>query len=121
MTNTWTPAEYHEYLRTGRLPGDPKPSKYRNKRTEYKGKVYDSGREANRAAELDLLVKAGEIAGYAEQVPFLLAAGIIYRADFVVLEWDGTYRVEDVKGVRTKEYRLKKRMMRDKGLEIEEV
>jgi hypothetical protein len=121
MTERMTTDEYKEYLRTGRLPGDPKPSKYRNHKTPYKGKVYDSQREANRAAELDMLVKAGEIAGYAEQVGFLLAGGIVYRADFVVLEWDGTYRVEDAKGVRTKEYRIKKRLMKEKGLEIEEV
>jgi hypothetical protein len=61
------------------------------------------------------------IAAVMRQVPFTLAGGIVYKADFVALNSDGTYRIEDVKGVRTKEYRLKKRLMAEKGLEIVEV
>ena len=121
MQNTMTATEYREYIRTGRLPDAPKESKYHNRRTEYKGDTYDSQAEANRAAELDLLIRAGEIAGYARQVPFLLDGGITYRADFVVLGLDGTYRIEDVKGVRTDLYKAKKKLMAAKGLEIVEV
>jgi hypothetical protein len=119
--DTITTEEYREYLRTGKLPGDKKPSKYRNHRTPYNGVTYDSKREADRAAELDMLIQAGEIAGVARQVPFLLDGGIVYKADFVVLMLDGTYVIEDAKGVRTKEYKLKKRLMAAKGLEIREV
>jgi hypothetical protein len=121
MQNRITAEQYREYVRTGKLPGAPRKSKYRNRRTPYGADVYDSAREANRAAELDMLTRAGEIAGYAKQVPFRLPGDIVYRADFVVLLQDGTYRIEDAKGVRTKEYRLKKRLMKARGLEITEV
>lgn len=118
-----TAAEYNEYLKTGKEPGE-KPSKYRNKRTEYDGMVYDSKHEAKRAWELDQLQKAGEIAGYSKQVPFLLAGGIIYKADFVVLYRDGHYEIEDVKSEATKKdkvYIIKKKLMAEKNLKIKEV
>lgn len=100
----------------------PRQSKYRNVRTAYAGKVYDSKREAQRAAELDLLIKAGEIAGKLEQVPFALPGGVVYRADFVVLRNDGTWYAEDAKGVRTKEYKIKARLFAERyGQEIVEV
>ena len=99
----------------------PKKPKYGNKKTEVDGKVYDSAREAKRHSELAIMQKAGEIYGWAEQVTFLLPGGVKYRADFVILQKDGTFSVEDAKGVRTKEYQIKKRLMAAMGLEIVEV
>lgn len=97
-------------------------SKYGNKRTEYRGKKYASQREANRAAELDMLKKAGEVASVFEQVPFDIGGGRKYVADFVVLYPEGRYEVEDAKGVRTALYRLKRDLMLEKyGIEIQEV
>jgi len=49
----------------------------------YNGIVYDSKREASKAAELDLDVLAGNITFYLRQVPFDLGAGVKYVADFV--------------------------------------
>lgn len=120
MKDRITAAEYLEYLESGKIQ-DEKPSKYRNKKTEYDGMVYDSKHEAKRAWELDQLQKAGEIAGYSKQVPFLLAGGIIYKADFVVFYHDGHYEIEDSKGMRTDTYKLKKKLMAEKGLIIKEV
>ena len=68
-----------------------------------------------------MMQKAGEIYGWAEQVTFLLPGGVKYRADFVVLQRDGTFRIEDSKGVRTKEYIMKKKLMASIGLDIKEV
>jgi hypothetical protein len=100
----------------------PKRGKYNNVRTEQDGKVYDSRKEAARAGELKLLQKAGKIAAYAEQVTFILPGGVRYIADFVIMENDGTYRVEDAKGVRTKEYIIKKKLMKQThGIDIVEV
>ena len=48
----------------------PKRTKYNNRRTELDGKTYDSVHEAGRAAELKLLVAAGEIAAVMEQGQF---------------------------------------------------
>lgn len=98
-----------------------KKSKYGNRKTEADGKVYDSAREAKRHVELALMQKAGEIYGWAEQVTFLLPGGIKYRADFVILQRDGTFRVEHAKGMRTKEYQIKKKLMASIGLTIMEV
>ena len=124
----WTEQELRAFCeRTGAtLPGSldvaaKKPSKYHNKRTEANGKTYDSKKEALRAQELSLLLRSGQIAAVLEQVTFTLAGGVQYRADFVILNWDGTFIIEDVKGILTKEYKIKKRLMADRGLEIKEV
>ena len=98
-----------------------KRPKYGNRKTKVDGKTYDSAREAKRHGELALMQKAGDIYGWAEQVTFLLPGGVKYRADFVVLQRDGTFRIEDSKGVRTKEYIMKKKLMASIGLDIKEV
>lgn len=121
--------------RTGRKARDPKRppapvpkpeekkrrSKYNAKPTMLDGRRYASKHEAERAAQLKVLWQAHEIAGFAEQVEFLLPGGIRYRADFVILNRDGTFAIEDAKGVQTKEYRMKKKLMAEMGLQIREV
>lgn len=105
-------------------PGKPeKKPKYGNRKTTAPdGRTFDSKREAERYEQLRLMLHAGDIYGVFCQVPFRLPGGVIYRADFVVLGKDGTYTVEDAKGVRTKEYMLKRRLMREcLGIEIKEI
>jgi len=99
-------------------------SKYKAVRT---GK-YASKREAKRAEELKLLERAGEISGLREQVVYELIKSVVvqgrkrppirYVADFVY--WlDGKQITEDVKGMRTDIYRLKRHlMMAVYGIEI---
>lgn len=103
----------------------PKPSKYRNVRTVYAGREYQSAREAAHARDLDLLQRAGEIVAWFPQVRITLAAGIVYVADFVVILSDGTWRAEDVKSEATRKiptYKLKKKLYHDKfGRDIQEV
>ena len=121
MNDHMTAAEYQEYRKTGKL-SEEKKHKYNAKKTEFNGKKYPSQHEANRAAELQLLLKAGEIVNVIEQVPFKLSETITYIADFVILNKDGTYIVEDAKGVMTDVYKLKKRLFREKyGFDIREV
>ena len=97
-------------------------NKYRNKETTIDGITFQSKREATRYAELQLLQRAGEIFDLQRQVPFTLIPKqvrdgkvierpCVYKADFVYKEKDGTEVVEDVKGVCTKEYRIKKKLM----------
>ena len=100
VENAWSPET-----------GVAKPSKYRNVRTEYNGKMYDSKREAAFAAELDLRQTAGEITGYLEQVPFRLPGGIVYRADFLIVGKNGELRLVDIKGVETDVFKLKAKLM----------
>lgn len=100
--------------------------KYRNKKTSVDGIRFDSKREANRYMELKLLERAGIIKGLKRQVPYILidksryGRAIKYVADFVYLE-NGQLVVEDVKGVRTPVYKLKKRLMAEVyGIEVKE-
>ena len=120
-----TAEEYQEYIRTGRMPErmmQKKQSKYHNEKTVIDGKRFDSKKEGGRYAELRLLDRAKEVVRFFEQVPFLLTANIEYIADFVVLWADGHYTVEDVKGVRTDVYIMKKKLFREKyGFDIVEL
>lgn len=118
--------------------------KYHNKRVEYEGIVFDSLKEKRRYCQLQLLEKNGTISDLRLQVPFELIPAIYedevvqlktktkikkklvqrsttYVADFVYLQ-NGETIVEDTKGFRTKEYELKKKMMRAfLGIEIKEI
>lgn len=104
--------------------------KYRNIKTEIDGIRFDSRKEAKRYAELKLLVKAGQIQDLRLQVDYQVVEpvtingkrerAIVYRADFVYLE-NGKPVCEDVKGVRTDVYRIKRRLMKlVHGIEIRE-
>lgn len=106
--------------------------KYGNKRTEVDGIVFDSRKEANRWAELQMMEKAGVIQRLERQKTYVLIPGMrwsdgkkhrdtIYKADFVYIE-DGKTVVEDVKGVRTPVYKLKRELMKQiYDIEIREV
>lgn len=90
--------------------------KYKNINQEYNGIRYDSKLEANRAQELDLLVKAGEIKKWERQKTLDLyfkdykICG--YRIDFVVYENDpNEITLEEVKGVELPVWRLKWKLL----------
>lgn len=91
-------------------------SKYGNRRVEFKGRMYDSQREANEAAKLQILADVGRIKDYEEQKRIVLVPGngklrpIIYVADFYYVDLDGAPHVLDAKGYKTPVYRLKRRM-----------
>ncbi|MDO4649168.1 MAG: DUF1064 domain-containing protein [Eubacteriales bacterium] len=87
------------------------------------GEHFDSLREYRRWEELKLLEKAGEITDLERQVNFELIPKQIdpntgkvkeracsYKADFVYTE-DGQRIVEDSKGFKTPEYRIKKKLL----------
>jgi hypothetical protein len=120
-----------------KLAGKRRGPKYRNRKAERtmpNGTVrtFDSQKEARRYDELMRLYQAGTIQGLRLQQDFTLIEGYVaasgevvrairYKADFVYLR-DGERIVEDVKGVKTKEYSMKKKLMLDKlGIHIEEV
>ena len=119
MNDRMTAEEYREYLATGKMPTLQTKSKYRNRKTELDGVTYDSKKEARRAAELNLMLKNGEIITLARQVRFRLTKGIEYVADFVYTTKDGEQIIEDVKGMKTDVYKLKKKLMKElRGIEI---
>jgi len=100
-----TKEEYRQFT-TKKL----KSSKYRNVKTEVDGITFDSKAEAQRYSELKLLAAADEIIGFGLQPSFTLPGGIRYRPDFIVCSEDGTVWVEDVKGVETAGFKLKKKL-----------
>lgn len=111
-------------------------SKYGAKKVTVDGITFDSKKEANRYRELKLLEKAGKISGLQLQAKFVLIppqyepTGELYKkgekkgqpkmrlverecsylADFVYKE-NGETVVEDSKGMRTKEYIIKRKLM----------
>lgn len=101
-------------------------NKYAAKKKELDGIKFDSRKEARRYRELTLLAAAGELKDLKLQVPFdLIVNGqkiCAYRADFTYTDKAGQFVVEDAKGFKTPEYRLKKKLVKAcHGVEIREV
>lgn len=97
--------------------------KYRARKTEVDGIIFDSKLEAKRYYELKLLQKSGEISDLQRQVKYELLPSqrrntkvverpVTYVADFVyTLNSSGETIVEDTKGVKTKDYIIKRKLM----------
>ena len=101
-------------------------SKFHAKKTTIDGITFASKKEAKRYQELKYLERINEIEDLKMQVPFVLidksnyGRAIKYVADFTYYEM-GMYVVEDVKGVKTPVYKLKKRMLAERyGIVIRE-
>ena len=89
-------------------------SKYNAKSTIYNGIIYHSKKEAGRAQELDLLLKAKEIKKWERQIPIDLKVNgehiCKYYVDFKVTDKHGIIIWEEVKGFMTEVYRLKRKI-----------
>ena len=92
----------------------PSYNKFRNKKTEVDGITFHSLKESRRYSELKLLARAGQISDLELQVKFSLDVNghhvCNYFADFCYTE-NGKPVVEDSKGVKTKDYILKRKLM----------
>lgn len=118
-------------------------NKYNAKKVVVNGIVFDSKKEERRYKELVLLERAGKINGLRRQVEFellpaqyepdtvgprggvkkgkIIERKCSYVADFVYVE-DGKVVVEDTKGMRTKDYVIKRKLMYHvHGIRIKEV
>lgn len=115
------------------LPNQKK-NKYKNKKVIVNDKVFDSKKEAKRYCELIKLEQAGLIKDLETQKKFLLLDGfrkngktykqISYYADFVYFDvYSKKTIVEDVKGVKTEVYKIKKKLFEFvyKDLTIKEI
>lgn len=121
-------------------------AKYGNRKVTVNGIVFDSQKEARRYGYLSLLEKSGEITNLARQVEYelipvqktvteytdkkgntkhktiVLERAVKYIADFVYYDKSGNLVVEDTKGVRTKEYVIKRKLMLYMyGIQVSEV
>jgi len=92
-------------------------SKYRNKKVEHDGMIFDSKRELKRYLELLQLEKAGFISRLARQTKYELIPkcgknrACHYIADFEYVNDAGELIIEDAKGMKTREYIIKKKIM----------
>jgi hypothetical protein len=91
------------------------------------GQKFHSCREAERYMGLKVLLRAGEITDLRTQVPFSIEVNgqhiCKYIADFTYRDLiSGEFVVEDSKGMVTKEFRLKKKLMLAVlGIDVREV
>lgn len=97
-------------------------NKYGAKRISLSGKKHDSLAESRRYSELSRLARLGVISDLKRQVSFelipaqygedgkLLERAVTYKADFTYYK-NGKLVVEDVKGVKTKDYIIKRKLM----------
>ncbi|RAJ00462.1 uncharacterized protein DUF1064 [Chitinophaga skermanii] len=92
-----------------------KPRKYRNKICYVFGNKFDSKKEALRYIELKEQENLKSISNLRLQVKYAIVVNNVkictYIADFVYTDKKGTTIIEDVKGVRTPVYKLKKALM----------
>lgn len=107
-------------------------NKYNAGKVEADGMTFDSFKEYNRWCELKLLVRGNKIKNLRRQVTFEVVPlcrkddgkaerAVKYIADFVYEE-DGKTIVEDVKGFKTPEYVIKRKLMLYRyGITIREI
>jgi hypothetical protein len=103
-------------------------NKYRNTKVKIDMYVFDSIAESRRYKELALLERTGEIKNLELQPRFLLQESfkkngktyrkIEYIADFKYEE-KGQVIVEDVKGMETKEFKIKRKLFEYKYSDLE--
>ena len=103
----------------------------RNKYGNKKNKGFDSAKEWRRNQELEIMQKAGEISELNRQVPFVLMQSytitdettkqgfrtireIRYIADFTYRLKNGKRIIEDVKGVQTEVFKIKRKLLERK-------
>jgi hypothetical protein len=102
-------------------------SKYGSKKTEIDGIKFASKKEARRYEELKIMVEAKKIEDLQMQKAFVLQERfeekrskkvirpITYISDFFYYDKEkGWYVVEDVKGMKTEVYNIKKKLFRKK-------
>ena len=102
-------------------------NKYHNRKT----KGFDSAKEWRRNQELETLQRAGEISELNKQVPFTLMSSytitdettkqgfrtvreIRYIADFTYRLKNGKRIIEDVKGIQTDVFKIKRKLLERK-------
>lgn len=86
-------------------------NKYNAKPTVVDNIRFASKAEANYYMQLKLRKKAGEIVFFLMQQPFHLPGGVKYIVDFAEFHADNTVHFVDVKGIETKEFKIKKKLV----------
>jgi hypothetical protein len=100
-----------------------KANKYGAKKTAFNGRVYDSKHEAGVAADIELLVKSGEVVKVEPQRTFNLygkngARICTHRPDFLLSFKDGHQEIWEAKGMATPIWNLKLKLFTDNYPEL---
>ncbi len=85
--------------------------KFKAKPQEYEGIKFASKKELKRYKELQVLQRCGEVLFFLRQVPLRLAGGVKYICDYLVFWANEDVTFEDVKGMRTPMYTVKKKLV----------
>lgn len=96
-------------------------SKYHNRKVTIDGFTFHSQKEGDYYCEVKLRFNAGDILGFELQPEFILQEAftdsmgkkhraIKYKADFRILHSVYEQEIVDVKGMKTKEYMIKKKL-----------
>lgn len=97
-----------------------KANKYNAKKTEFKGKLYDSKHEANTAQSLELRKLAGDIKDYDTQYRIEAwcyrengdrAFLVRHKVDFRVHNNDGSFTLVEAKGIETDDYKWRRKFL----------
>jgi len=87
------------------VPKVPGQSKYRNQRTPYNGRVYDTKGEAEKAQVLDYRIAIGEIDYWLYHVRFRLPGNCVYECDFMTFKYDTNVLAWDIEVIEKKMWR----------------
>lgn len=123
----WSEEEFKKYVKTNSSSNKKRKSKYRAEKMELDGILFDSKKEAERYSELKMLERANLITNLELQPKFLLQEKfeyngkvirkIEYIADFKYIDEKGNTVVEDVKGLKTDVYNIKKKLFLNKYMD----
>ncbi len=80
------------------------------------GRRFASKKEAKRYGELKHLQEAGEVLFFLSQVslPLSDSGKVKYVCDFLIFWTNGSVTFEDVKGFRTPQYKMKKKLVEER-------
>ncbi len=97
-----------------RLPA--RANKYGARKREYRNVVYDSTKEANYAAELDLRVLGKDIVCWERQIPISIDINGLHVCnvvvDFLITHNDSSMEFVEVKGYATALWQLKYKLLK---------
>lgn len=102
--------------------GNPAPASVKKpeKRSKYNaqpvpdpedGTTIDSKLEAKHRAEYRRMLKAGLLTSYSRQPEFILAGGVKWKGDHLLLHPDGSIEIVDSKGMLLPEFKIKMKLM----------
>src|SRR5690348_17147642 len=75
------------------------------------GTVIHSKLEAKHRKEYRLMLRTGLIKAYSKQPEFVLAGGVKYVSDHLIIHLDGSFEVVDSKGIETTDFKIKMKLM----------